>query len=444
MSTFTYKSFQIFPDKFEFEYIYSDLSRTDVFTHSIEGLQLSSEQCQDPIVSHFAFYIGMSVIPYYYTLQFADRLIVEAATLDPESVLFFQSFFQKGLAELMYRNKISLDSFPQVESIGKQNLPKFKAQNILNKNKKYLVSHGGGKDSIVSGELLHAANIPYTWFVMAYDGSRTEHIIKSINRSPQKQVVHVNQTPHPYRFAQDFVQKNGGYLGHKPMNAYLAFLGTCMAYIHNLSGFIVSNEASANEGNIIIDGHEINHQYTKSLEFETDFRKFLQQSLNVGVEYFSLLRPLSEIEIAKRFVKYPQYLDTFISCNTGIETGEWCAACPKCAFVYLMVYAYTNQDIATNIFNGNDLLDSAELGDIFSELAGMSGHKPFECVGEIEEVRIFLTKIYKQGNRSAFIQRFWNQFGDKPHQDELTKLEKHYSALYNEHYIPTPVFSAVL
>ena len=43
----------------------------------------------------------------------------------------------------------------------------------------------------------------------------------------------------------------------------------------------------------------INHQYTKSFEFEKDFHLLLKRTVHPDIEYFSMLKPLYEIQISK-------------------------------------------------------------------------------------------------------------------------------------------------
>lgn len=441
MSQFIYQNFSVFKNKLVFIYESEIQQKKHKFTHTIETNNFNI-QTNDAVAQHFAFYIGLSIIPYYYSLQFHKRIIVKAAIISSNSLNFFQNYFENGLAEFMYQNKIPFDLFPKLECESSVKLPDIANLSRKPRNNKYLLSHGGGKDSILSGELLSKANIPFSWFVMSYDGLRLDTIKKSIDISPQKDTFIVNQKPHPYNYAQKFVSLNGGYLGHKPMNAYLAFLGSFVAYLQNLKGFIVSNEASASVGNLKINDRDINHQYSKSFEFENNFRSFLEHNLSVGIDYFSLLRPLSEIEIAKRFLKYPKYLKAFMSCNAGIETGSWCKKCPKCLFVYLMIYAYGGKKKAMSTFDNNELLSKDDLFKLFCELAGISGHKPFECVGEIDETRVLLTKITHH-DQSRFMNLFRKKFGDNKHQQELRDLEEKYSTLSNNHNIPTELFSNV-
>mgnify|MGYP003310119577 CR=1 FL=1 len=77
----------------------------------------------------------------------------------------------------------------------------------------------------------------------------------------------------------------------------LSFACAIICYLNNLKYIVVSNEASANEGNIA--GTTINHQYSKSYEFEKDFNGYLQTYLCEKMQYFSLLRCMHEFQIVQ-------------------------------------------------------------------------------------------------------------------------------------------------
>ncbi len=161
-------------------------------------------------------------------------------------------------------------------------------------------------------------------------------------------------------------------------------------------GYIVlSNEDSANESTVV--GKNVNHQYSKSFEFEQDFHFYEEKYLETGIKYFSFLRPLSEFQIAKMFVSHKKYLPIFRSCNLGSKYNPdiWCGNCPKCLFVCLILSPFLSLDELTKIF-GRDLLNSPDMENYFIELIGRSEHKPFECVGSIDEVNLAISLAIKQ------------------------------------------------
>ena len=133
----------------------------------------------------------------------------------------------------------------------------------------------------------------------------------------------------------------------------------------------------------------MNHQH-KSFEFEHAFNRLLERHVITGVRFFSLLRPLTEIAIARRFARHAAYFPIFRSCNTAFRqspqrrSGNWCCDCPKCRFVFLALASFVDRQRLTATF-GRDMLDDPAQIDGFAELCGLQRHKPFECVGEIEE-----------------------------------------------------------
>ena len=178
----------------------------------------------------------------------------------------------------------------------------------------------------------------------------------------------------------------------------LAFACAIICYLNNLKYIVVSNEASANEGNIA--GTTINHQYSKSYEFEKDFNDYLQTYLCEKMQYFRLLRCMNEFQIVQKFVKFPSYLKIFRSCNVGTKTNSWCGHCAKCLYVYIMLYPFVGKDRLVEIF-GRDLLDDETMGQIFVGLINPDTTKPFECVGTREEIdyalRLELEKLTAEG-----------------------------------------------
>jgi hypothetical protein len=66
---------------------------------------------------------------------------------------------------------------------------------------------------------------------------------------------------------------------------------------------VLSNEKSADEENTIWNGLKINHQYSKSGEFEKDFRKYVEINISKDINYYSKLRDKYELEIAEIFAK---------------------------------------------------------------------------------------------------------------------------------------------
>jgi hypothetical protein len=137
-------------------------------------------------------------------------------------------------------------------------------------------------------------------------------------------------------------------------------------------------------------GTGINHQYPKSLEFENDFRQYVSEFISPAYNYFSFLRPLSELQIAMLFSRYSQYFGVFRSCNAGSKQDIWCGKCAKCLFAYIILSPFIAPQQLNAIF-GKNMLDDPDMRPYLDQLTGRAETKPFECVGTISEVHSALS-----------------------------------------------------
>ena len=241
---------------------------------------------------------------------------------------------------------------------------------------------GGGKDSIVTLECLKRAGEDLVLFSLG-DAEPIAACIAAAGLPFFR--VHRRLDPALFK-----LNEQGALNGHVPITGILSAIATACAVLVGFDTVAMSNEHSASAPTLIFDGFGINHQYSKSLEFEVDLADYVARCITPSIAYFSLLRPLAEIEIARRFAQYPKYFDIFRSCNTAFrqspaERGHhWCGNCPKCRFVFLALAPFVGKDRLIAIF-GHNILDDETQADGFAELCGLREHKPFECVGEIHE-----------------------------------------------------------
>ena len=193
---------------------------------------------------------------------------------------------------------------------------------------------------------------------------------------------------------------SGALNGHIPISAIFGAVGMVIAALRNSRDIVVSNESSASDPNFIYKGIPINHQYSKSLEFEKDFQNYISHRVGDSIRYYSLLRPFSELQIASMFADhFDKYHDVFSSCNRAfIQTSDsmsWCGQCPKCAFTFLVLTPFISRDKLELIWGKNLLLDP-HLETTYQQLLGIVGDKPLECVGEVKESRAAMSLSQKQ------------------------------------------------
>lgn len=344
------------------------------------------------------FNLGMLEIINYIKLTCSNNIIVECGNLDDFQKEWFLDIYYNGLGEFRYINNIEIekkDLFNIICTNNNLNNYKFKNDYINNGN---LIPIGGGKDSITTIELLK--NFDNNYIILNPRGA-TIDTISSIENG-------INNNTNMYRIIDNkLIELNKDFLnGHIPFSAMLAFLTYFLAFISCKKYVVLSNESSASEPNI--PGTNINHQYSKSLKFENDFRIYVQKYLPFNIEYFSFLRPINELQIVKMFSKMKKYHKIFKSCNAGSKQDIWCCNCPKCLFVYIMLNLYLNEKEMIDIF-GENLLDNKELLQTFLELCGKSENKPFECVGTFDDVNYAVVKYIINNKELPYLLNYYKE-----------------------------------
>lgn len=309
--------------------------------------------------------------------------------------MYWSTVYTKGLGEFFYQNKIDfrgLVSFPFVTDT-----PERTASLVENTSNRYLVGFGGGKDSLLTTELLKKAHILFDPFVIeTQTGYPT---IDALLETHEMKPVRIRRIIDPQLL--ELNNRDDVFNGHIPISAVYAWVGILASVLYGYDGFIVSNERSANVGSTMLHGMEINHQWSKSFEFESMMRAYIKQYVSPSMQYISLLRPFSEYSIVKMFSAYPQYFSQFSSCNQnfrlkGKSASLWCGRCPKCAFVFALLAAVIPKQQMLSIF-GSNLFELTTLEPLYRELLGLEGIKPFECVGTPEEVQLSFAKIHENG-----------------------------------------------
>src|SRR3989338_2273282 len=191
-----------------------------------------------------------------------------------------------------------------------------------------------------------------------------------------------------------------GDLDKSRFSAYLAFLSAITSVLFETQTVLVSNERSSNEGNAILAGVEINHQYSKSYEFEIKFRQYCKKYLVKNLEFSSFLRPLYELQIAKIFSRFPTYFSLFKSCNVGQKTDSWCQKCAKCLFVFTILYPFVEEEILCHQIFSENLFSKREFIALARKFLGGSEIKPFDCVGTKEETMVAFFMCLEKAKRS--------------------------------------------
>jgi len=393
------------------------------------------EQLNEEVLQNWIFQLGMVEGFSYWKAACSSEFVIQAGYLSADQLKFWEELLKKGLSEFFFVNQIDGWS----EGFVKFKVEGAEKSSVIDETphlEKVIIPVGGGKDSLVSIELLKNFSLPRLTLTI----NATDQVSQLLKMTGISENIQISRHLDP----QLLELNTAGYLnGHTPFSAMAAFSSTLAAYILDIRYIAVSNEFSANEGNTTFLGQQINHQYSKSLEFESNFREYLKKYVSTAIEYFSFLRPMHEIQIAKVFCQYPQYFSFFLSCNRGQKTGKWCGECPKCLFVYIILSPFVEQQVLENIF-GQNLLEKESLQPIFDELTGMTEIKSLECVGTRGEtlIALDLTLQKNPGHLPHLLQYAKDhvlpaQLGNEAHSKNVT------TTLQTTHFLPGAFFEVL-
>jgi UDP-N-acetyl-alpha-D-muramoyl-L-alanyl-L-glutamate epimerase len=331
------------------------------------------DRALDRLLSLLHWVAGVS----YYKAALPGTIRCESGLPGPATAALLEALYSEGLGELAYVNR--LDGLPRPR-FPREATPTAGDQPI-DPPRRVLVPVGGGKDSVVAIESVRRAGVEQALFSVgdAPPIARTASVAGLPRLIARRELD-------PLLFD---LNKAGAINGHVPVTAIVTCIAMLTAALHGFDAVALANERSASSGNVSWDGVEVNHQFSKSLVAERLLSAAVAE-LRVPVRQFSILRPASELAIARAFAGLPNYHSAFTSCNAifridpALRASSWCRDCPKCRFVFLAMAPFSEPAHLAEIF-GADLLDDERQYEGFALLAASGGHKPFECVGEEQE-----------------------------------------------------------
>ena len=350
----------------------------------------------------------------YYKAAVPAQLQVEGEPIDAATAAFLEQVYLNGLGEFAYRNGLDLRGrirFPHGEAADA-------VAPVLGLQAHALVAIGGGKDSLVSIEALRAEGVAQT--VTWIGGSQ---LIAACAAQTGLPTLNIGRQLAPQLFDYN---RNGAWNGHIPVTAVNSAIMAFAAVVLGVDQVVFSNERSASYGSLIPGTGEVNHQWSKGWAFESMFAGWLQSHVAADLRYYSLLRPLSELAVARQFARSQHYDAHFSSCNRNFHilgerpTSRWCGVCPKCHFVFLALAPFMPKTRLVTIFGRNLLDDPAQVAG-FDALLEYQDHKPFECVGEGRESRAAMAALAQrpEWREDALVARFAREIAPQLDADAL-------------------------
>lgn len=369
----------------------------------------------------------------YYKAAVPEEIRIESYAIDVDTAKFLESVYENGLGEFAYRNGLNLHGkirFPGTDIAAAP-------AGALGLREHALVAIGGGKDSLVSIEALRSAGVEQTvtWIggsqLIAACAARTGLSTLNIGRALAPELFELN--------------RQGAYNGHIPVTAVNSCIMLLAALLQGANQVVFSNERSASYGSLIPGTGEVNHQWSKGWAFESMLGDYVRKNIAADLHYYSLLRPFSELAVARQFAKSAHYDAHFSSCNRNFHilgerpVNRWCGMCPKCHFVFLALAPFMPKTRLVGIF-GRNLLDDPAQAAGYDALLEFQDHKPFECVGEGKESRAALATLGErpEWKEDALVMRFNREIRPQLVADEL-KIEP-LLAIDDEHRIPAALW----
>lgn len=366
----------------------------------------------------------------YYKAAVPPEIRIESYAIDADTAALLTLIYENGLGEFAYRNGLNLHGkirFPHGEMAD----PTAPAVGL---REHALVAIGGGKDSLVSIEALRALGVEQT--VTWIGGSQ---LIKACAERTGLPILNIGRALAPQLFDYN---RDGAWNGHIPVTVLNSAIMALAALLHGVDQVVFSNERSASYGSMIEGTGEVNHQWSKGWACEQAFGEYLQRHVAADLHYYSLLRPLSELAVARQFAKTDHYDAHFSSCNRNFHilgerpANRWCGVCPKCHFVFLALAPFMPKPRLVGIFGRNLLDDPAQTAG-YDGLLEFQDHKPFECVGEGRESRAAMAALAErpEWREDALVERFMREIRPQLSAGEL-RIEP-LLVLDDEHRIPS-------
>lgn len=331
-----------------------------------------------------ALFLSFILIGTSYYKAHPTRTVALDFPLDQFQADFFTRVYQEGLSQYAYENALTredLAHFTFTEG--------YTAEPALATTDNGVLSlQSGGKDSLLTATLLTEHNIEYTaWYL----SSSPHHpaILDQLGAPLLSATRHIDT---------ENLRKTAGLTGHVPITYIVESLALIQAILNHDNIVLTSIGQEGNEPHAMIGDLPVNHQWSKTWPAEQNFAEYVHRYISPDCQAGSPLRGFTELAIAEQFVKkcWDKYGHSFSSCNvanyqqnTNNTNLTWCGKCAKCANSYLLFAPFLPPAELQSVFAGKDLFADPELTDDFKGLLGIGNIiKPFECVGEIPELRL--------------------------------------------------------
>jgi len=366
----------------------------------IESVVFEVESKYDRAILDRALFLAFVIIGTSYYKAFPSVEVVIKQPIDEWQKQFFDSVYQEGLSQYAYENNLSRDNLANFvfrEDIIVEELPNYHGAGVL-------VLQSGGKDSLLVATMLNKKNTIYTpWYLSSGDSHPS--ILDGLGQKLSIAKRYIDKK------SLASVSQKGAKNGHVPVTYINQSIAIIQAILLNKSTIISSIAHEGEEPYTTIGDLDVMHQWSKTWQAELNIAEYVRRYISANIKIGSPIRDLSELRVAELFVHntWEDYGHSFSSCNVanykqGSDNSDlkWCGDCPKCANSYLLFAPFLPAAELQSIFGGQDLFEKLSLSDTFMGLLGVGNSiRPFECIGEVEELRLAYHMSQAKGGYSS-------------------------------------------
>ena len=355
------------------------------------------EEDYDIAVLDRALFLAFAIIGTSYLKTFPTRTaIFKYHQIDAQQADFLNKVYGEGLSQFAFENDLTRDDLPVfIATTDEEPDP------VHYDGDGMLVLQSGGKDSLLVASLLQSAERKFTpWYL-----SSSEHhpaVLDNLGTPLQTALRHIDKVGLTKAAA------DGGKNGHVPVTYIVQSLALIQAILLGKNKVLVSIAHEGEEPHAMIGDMPVTHQWSKTWEAEQLFAHYVDTYVSPNLRIGSPLRDMSELRVAELFVRnaWAKYGHSFSSCNRANYTQgadnshlQWCGDCPKCANSFILFAPFLPAEDLKEVFAGQDLFAKPSLQETFKGLLGVDDvMKPFECVGEIDELRYAYQLAQEKGD----------------------------------------------
>lgn len=382
-NSFSFDSYEYIRDENIARFHYS-FDKKLTFTEEVRfsGVEKSVNEAVLSRALELAFFIAG--VSYYKTFP-TKKVTFKTCRPTPSVSKFLQLVYTKGLSQFLFENRLTAEDVVVFETEGVDS-------NVLDYNGDGILTlQSGGKDSLLLATMLEEKGESYEALYVSSASSYPE-VLKNLQSAPRviQRSIDTSALAHALEL--------GGLNGHVPVTYIVESYALIDAILHNENQVLASIGTEGEEPHSHIGALAVNHQWSKTWEAEQLMADIVSIHVSPTLKIGSPLRGYSELKIAELFAEkcWTRFGDQFSSCNRANYKQHadnsrltWCGDCPKCANSFLLFAPFVDPELLKARFGGVDLLAKESLKDIFKGLLGIDGvMKPFECVGEIAELRL--------------------------------------------------------